>query len=274
MVLFDAYLDGVSLSSLADEIIIRDIVEQNPTQDLQTYKRSLHAGTHITSAVRRTLPIDIVYCIRAYDVARRAEIADLIAGWAGKGGNLTVNTRPGKHLYVSPAELPRVGSSLKWTEDLTLTLTAYEQPYWEDVEPLTLLVPETIKADGDQYYYFEGYYEATGNVPRVPATCMLTNKSPDTPMTYIKIAFPDSNTYIELTGMEIKPNGKLWIGYDSHDLINITGQTTQSMYDSLLKYRTAESSDDLIAVSGAFAECRIYSDVPVSGSIMIRGRWL
>lgn len=274
VILFDAHLDGVSMSSLADEIIIRDIVEQPPTEDRQTAKRSLHAGTRLISSVRRTLPVQIVYVIRAYDPARRAEIADLIAGWAGKGGNLTISTRPGKHLNVSTADMPRVGSSLKWAEDLTLTLTAYEQPYWEDVDPVTLSVPDTTIPEGSEYYYFEGYYQASGNVGKIPATCALMNKSTSDPLTYLKIVFPDSNTFIELSGMQVKPNGRLWIGYDSNDILTITGQTETNPYESLLKYRTAESSDDLLAVTGDFAECRIYSDAPVSGMLYIRGRWL
>ena len=276
MFLYDVTLNGVSMSSLADEIVIRDIVELAPEIDRQTAKRALHAGTRVTSTVRRSLSVKVVYVVRAYEGVRRAEILDQIAAWCAGGGLMTINTRPGKRLFVQPADTPRLDSSLKWADDLSLTLTAYEQPYWEDEEAVSVSVSsQWVEAQGQ--HFFAGVIRPAGNVPRVPLTLMLYNTSKTDPLTHIKIVSED--TFMEFEGLNLAPGtlfgGSISVSYTQNDVQQITNIMAQSPEEiSLLKYRTAESSDDLLVSSGKDNQLYVYADQPFWGKIDARGRWL
>ena len=63
MMLYDAALNGVSIHSLADEIVLRDIVENPADMDIETSNRAMHAGMRVTSQIRRKLDIELVYVI-------------------------------------------------------------------------------------------------------------------------------------------------------------------------------------------------------------------
>lgn len=285
--MYDAVLNGVSLSSLADEIILRDIVEEPPTEDRQTEKRALHAGSRHVSCVRRSLPVRLVYCIRAYDGERRAEIADLIAAWAGKGGELTISTRPGKRLFVRPDGSPRLGSSLKWTEDISLTLTAWEQPYWESATPdAQISIKEAdLELQDSGYYHYWGDLQAKGTVDHVPVSFWLMNISEEAPLTYLKIRAGD--TFIELVDLNVEATyhnevtgayysgGQLSLDYSEQDVQSITyGNGYSGASGSALANRTAESNDDLLAACGDYTVIEIWTDVPVLMEVYTRGRWL
>lgn len=272
VLLYDVSLRGVSLSSLADEIIVRDIVEMPPTEDRQTSKRAMHAGTRVNSVIRRTLPIKIVYNVRAYNGTRRAEIMDKISEWVGIGGKLTITTRPGKRLFVKPEGIPRLDSTLKWTEDLTMTLTAYEQPYWED-EAAVVAQCEAKWSEAHSAYYDAKTISVPGNLPKVPMTMSLWNTSDDILLTSLKIVADE--TFFEFKDIAIEPGGIfagfVEIKYDENDILSIVDVMTEV---SLMKNRTAESSDDLLVRCGKTNQIHIYADAPCRAQFEARGRWL
>lgn len=282
MILYDVTLRGVSMSSLADEIIIRDIVEMPPTEDRLETKRAMHAGTRASSVIRRTLPIKVVYVIRAYDSTKRAEIMDQIAQWVGTGGEMTISTRPGKRLFVKQDKTPHLESSLKWTEDLELTLTAYEQPYWEDAAETTNPKNESgsayvnsVWSDAHQQYIAATVIDVPGNVDKVPV-CVAFYANGDDTLTHIKLVA--DNTFFELENIEVGPGmfgGLVMIDYDNES----DAFDTLRIYDvyndvSLMANRTAESSDDLLVRCGHTNQLYAYADAPVAVTFSTRGRWL
>lgn len=250
---FDAYMNGVSLAHLDPAIILRDIEEMKPTVDKQEYKRSLHAGSRITDMVRRSLPVKFVLCVREYDITARARLLDRIAEWAGTGGWLTINSRPGQRLYVTPDELPAMGSGLRWTEDVTMTLTAYERPYWEQQYPVTAIITET------------GSIAPLGTMPEAQVECDIVNAG-DGNLTRIEITCGE--TKITLEGVDVAPGQHVILSYTDTDVLQIMAGGV-----SALANRTAESSDDLIAMTRKANDIAVSADQPVSAVFRARGRF-
>ena len=274
MLLYDACLNGVSIHTLAEEIILRDIVENPADMDIQTSKRSMHPGTRETSSVRRKLEIDHVFVIYTQDSRRRAEIAGLVAAWANEGGWLTVNTRPGVRLFVRPTTMPAQGSALRWQEDITLTLTAFEQPYWEDETDTTRFNRDTVLDEADGLYKTSQVIKPAGNVGKVPVTCFAYNMG-ENPLTYLKIVVDE--TMMEFKNMNIEGGGVFggWfsLDYTPDDILQIKNVRDDND-PSLMRYRTAESSDDLIARCNVKNQIHVYADSMLNITFFARGRWL
>lgn len=274
MILYDASLNGVSIHTLAEEIVLRDIVENPADMDIQTAKRSMHPGTRETSSVRRKLEIDLVFVIYTQDSRRRAEISGLVAAWANEGGWLTVNTRPGMRLHVRPTKMPSQGSALRWQEDVTLTLTAFEQPYWEDETDTARINLDTVWDEASGIYAASNVIKPAGNVGKVPVTCFAYNMG-ETPLTYLKIVVDD--TMMEFKGMNIEGGGVFggWfsLDYTPDDILQIKNVRDDND-PSLMRYRTAESSDDLIARCNVKNQIHVYADSMLNITFFARGRWL
>lgn len=282
MLLYDVMLRGVSLCGLADEIIVRDIIEMPPTEDKQSTKRAMHAGTRVHSIIRRSLPVKVVFNVRAYDGERRAEIMDKIAAWVGNGGVMTISTRPGKRLFVKPEKMPRLDSSLKWTEDLSVTLTAYEQPYWEEETAVSASIPTTLD-ETTGLYVGSAVMTVPGNLSQVPVTGNFRAPNSGETLTDIKIVVGE--TFFELTGLEMTGGGlgdRLYIDYSDEDQLQIHRKSVSEAMsgaafnpaNSLLHARTAESSDDILIPCNKATTVFVYANVQVVGVIQVRGRWL
>lgn len=264
--MYDVTLRGVALSSLADEIIVRDIVEMQPTEDRQSAKRAMKPGTMVNSIVRRTLPVKIVFVIRAYNSVRRAEIMDSIAEWVGAGGEMTISTRPGKALYVKPDRMPSLGSSLKWTEDIELVLTAFSSPYWRDAEPTAVMLNAQLD-EADGLYRASDVITAPGNVEAITMRLIIFASDPGNGYpTYIKVIAGD--TMMELKGMQ-QGAAMIVVSYTSDDLLEINVDDEPG-----LKYRTAESSDDLLLRCGEENTVSVESDSQVAVRCIFWGVWL
>lgn len=282
MVLYDASINNVSIHTIAEEIILRDIVENPADMDIQTAKRAMHAGTRETGRTRRKLEIDLVFVIYTQDSRRRNEVCGLIAEWANAGGWLTVNTRPGQRLHVRPTKLPAQGSALRWQEDITLTLTAFEQPYWEDETPRTITFTTSGSAV-DGMFTGTDFITQPGNVGFVPLSFFVTNINFDeAPLTHLRIAASSLNTGVttafELKGMNQGAGSYMgafiFIDYDDNDILRIRDTRSDVDDGSLMKYRTAESNDDVLGACGKSSRIDVYADVPVSVTVYARGRWL
>lgn len=271
--LYDAALNGVSIHSLAEEIILRDIVENPVDMDIQSSKRSMHPGTRVTSRIRRKLEIELTCVIYTQDSTRRAEVSSMLAAWANAGGYLTVSTRPGKQLYVRLSKMPAQGSALRWQEDITFTLTAYEKPFWED-ENVQFASFDTEWEESSQVYRGSAVLQPDGNAGEVPITVLMETIG-ETTLTHVKIISGD--TGMELVGLDVvgtsNSTSMLNIVYSDDDVLSIAGYGPNGAA-SAMKNRTAESSDDLLAICREINNVIVFSDAPVHVMMMTRGRWL
>lgn len=250
---FDAYLSGVSFAQLDPAIILRDIEEMRPDEEREEARRAIHPGMRISARVRRSLSVRLIFCVREYDVAARARVLDKIAEWAGDGGWLTINSRPGQRLYVIPDSLPALGSSLRWTEDMEMTLTAYERPYWEQQWPTVVSIADS------------GNIRPVGTLPEAYVECEATNTG-DGALTTLTLTCGD--TAITLEGLDVPAGERVSIAYTDRDVLQITAAGA-----SALANRTAESHDDLIARTRQDNAIAVSADQPVTAIFRARGRY-
>lgn len=250
---FDASLNGVSFANLDPSVILRDIEEEPAEEDVETAKRSIHPGTRRTFRVRRKLSIRLTYNIREYDMTARAAIVDKIADWVGDGGWLVLSTRPEQRIYVYPDTLPSQGSSLRWTEDMEMVLTAYERPFFEARWPVEVSITDS------------GTLSPTGTLPTAYVEVTVSNDGEGELTT---LALTCADTKITLTGLSVSPGEKVRLYYTDRDVLVIEAAGT-----SALANRTAESHDDLVARARAQNDIAVTADQPVTAIFSARGRY-
>lgn len=261
---FDVALDGRSMSALADEIIIRDVIEEPEERDLYRRNRANSPGQIVTGAVRRSLKVRVLYVIRTQDVQRRAQILDMISAWAQAGGALSVTYRPGIALQTTLEEPPSLSSSLRWRQDLTLTFSAYEVPFWRSTSAKEhgLVTGEAV----DGLYGYTGEIMCESTADSTPVSARMRNAS-GMAMTRLYITVGDTRFAFE--SMSVDPGRYVVIAYDQHGTLSIKDdQGTQ-----LMQYRTGASDDDLICKPGANA-VSVSADVPVIGTLSYHERYV
>lgn len=121
-------LNGVELGSLDPRLYIQDIEEHVKTR-ADTADRP--GGLRLSGKPARTsLTVTVRFMIKERDRAARQRIIGGVNAWAREGW-LQVSTRPGQRLYVTCAQ-PADSETLRWSAEMQVSLTAYEQPYWQD----------------------------------------------------------------------------------------------------------------------------------------------
>lgn len=250
---FDATLNGVSVAYLDPAIILVDIIEEKPDMTMETFRRSIRHGTRVSSRIRRSLTVRLQLQLREYDVDARAALMDRVADWAGNGGWLMINSRPAQRLHVTVSDPPHMGSSLKWTDMVEISLTAYEQPYWEQAWPTRAIITES------------GSIRPSGTYPEARVECDVTNAG-DGEMT--RLVMRCGNTHMTLEGISVPPGGHAAVAYKDDDLLTITAGGA-----SALGNRTADSSDDLVAMTRQDNDISVEADQPVSAVFSARGRY-
>lgn len=251
---FDAVLNDRSLCEIDASIILVDISERAAEQTILTESRAMKAGTWITNIHRERLSVRLTFVIRERDVVKRSQIMDDVIQWASNGGWLSLSTRPSQKLYVNSNVLPALGSALRWTDEIIMELTAYERPYWEQVDPTV----ETITDSGT--------ITPDGTVPDVYVECDVVNNGADD-LTAVALICDD--TFIALEGLAVPSGGHVVISYTDKDVLTITADG-----ESALSSRTAESHDDLIARSRQENSISVEADQPVEATFSARGRYL
>lgn len=248
---FEATLNGVAFSNIDEKLILRDIEEMRPRETQNESPRATYPGTRVSSRVRRALSVRLIFCVREYDITKRADVLDKVAKWAANGGWLTINSRPGQRLYVRPDEMPSMGSSLKWTDDMYMTLTAYENPFWEDATATTITA--------------NGYLKPEGTYPMAYVSCDITNTA-QAALTTLTINC--GSTKIRLEGLYLTNGQTVSIGYTDDGILQITANGV-----SALAKRTPDSSDDLMIRSGVSTWVSVTANTTVSRVFSTRGRY-
>ncbi len=268
--LFEATLNGVAFSSLGeeDELVLVDIVEEPAQMDTQTVPLGLRDGLLRSVNRRKSLSVSLKYSIRTQDVARRAALRDAVASWAMKGGALKINTRPNKVLYVVADTPPALDSSARWTDMLTLTLTAYGIPYWRSSSNAGATINTTLMADGT--YYRATIASPKGNAGKSPVVASLVNNGSKA-LTYVKIKA--DATFFDLEGFSIASGGVLIIDYTPDGLLDIHGYSSGADVN-LLQYRTPASSDELLFEPNRENTVIVQADSDVSGFVSGMELWL
>lgn len=254
---YEAWLDKKSLSAIDPAIYIRDIAYEAPRFMTTANDVPGRNGQRVTNRHAQTSSVVISFEIHEQDVARRHEIMMRVQAWAAKGGKLTTNDRRGQQLRVMCEELPAISSALKWTQALKVTFTAYEQPFWEDEHPRTVVL-EGMNASKSLY--------APGNGAQTRVEVQVENKSSGT---IDALTLKAGGTTFDFEGIGLASGATLIIDYDEMGLLRIrVGE------ESKIHCRTAASDDELLIETGAHSEVIAVASGTVKAMFKARGLYL
>ncbi len=273
---FDAVYSGAKFSEIADEAILLDIIEQPAEVDVQTSRLAGGPGMMVSSVTRTALSVQLVYIIRTQDPVRRMEVQRMVAKWANAGFNpnnsqsLEVSTRPGMRLEAKAYNSPVQNSALRWTDELSVTFVAYDIPYWIG-ETVSVSV-NTSWQEGYRKYRGANVIKPAGDVTKeLVSTVSVINTDPESDwLTWLRVKIDD--TEITFDGIGIPINKMMIITYVQPRILkayNIFNST-----ENLIKYRTPDSNDDLVARVGVNNQIIIEADAQVSASVAVDGWWL
>jgi hypothetical protein len=80
-------------------------------------------------------------------------------------------------------------------------------------------------------------------------------------------------TVFDFDGMNLEPGAVIIISYDDGVLSVVNFADVDSEDNSLLRYRTADSSDDLLAEPNINNQITISADQKLEGNLSTRGIW-
>lgn len=252
---YSCRLNGVDISDVDESIILLDVVAQPPVSEIKTTALYGADGQRVGRRNINSMSVEIKFEIHEKDIERRAYVMERVAKWAYGGGELTIRERPGRRLNVVCESFAAL-DALKWTSAMTIVFTAFEIPYWEDVNPETA----TVNGDGEATIYAPGFAAAA----RISATVKNTGES-----TITAVELTAGETKIKWDGLEIPAGGVLEVGYDDKAVFYAKVDS-----QSVLGKRTAESSDELRMEAGTRGTLRVATDGKAQTGFKARGYYL
>lgn len=244
-------LNGTALSSLDDTICVLDIRESAPV--MHTAAVDLHGGgQRLLRHERARLDVQATFAIQEPDVKRREEIFRSVLAWAEAGGTLTISGRTGQQLQVICTALPDFHAE-DWTETLHITFSTTIVPYWEAI------AMTSVTTTGSAAMSLPG----SGGL--VPVNVQVINDGAE-PVTQLTLDCGD--TQMIFTGLALAAGAAFSLRYAGGIL------TAEAGGESLLRCRTAESDDLLLAPCGRSCPVSVSADQAVTATFSARGRYL
>lgn len=240
---YGAWIDGIALHDVDPSIYVTDIQESAPQMNVSTNVRALGDGLHVTRKARESISVTVYFMIREYDTVRRKAVMQDVIRWAKSGEYLSISDRPDQRLRVQVDAMPTITSSLQWTQDLSITFTAYAFPYWES-EYASKVNTST-----------EASMMVEGNADRAPVDATVTTTSAN-------VTIRVDSTVISLVGV----SGIVRIMHDDDGILRITQDGAP-----ILSRRTPASSDDLYATPGKINRFSVTGGRAV---FSVRGVWM
>lgn len=248
---YEAYMDGVALSSLDDSIYVLDIQPAVVKPGVKTFKPANAPGAIVTRKDIERSAVTIIFEIHKYNPAERLAICQKVQKWAD-GSVLTTSDRTGQRLKGICEAYP-AATAKHWTAPLSVTIVGYTPPYWENTTATTT----TIAVEGTNTV------EVPGNAPEAFVSATVTASYAITEM-----EFTVAGKTIRLEGLNVANGDVVSLGYNKqllqirHGTTSIVNKVTEDSAD-VLKVPCGESSAFSFSADGA-AVC-VYS---------VRGCWL
>lgn len=252
---YEAYLDGVALSSISDKLLILDIAHEAPMFENRSVQFAKRHGLYVYDRYKESATVTITFSLRIYDIAERQQMCQEVARWAMNGKILQTNDRPNQRLRVICETPPVIESALGWTDTLSIVFSGYIVPFWEEAVPVTLTLSGS-SADGSLY--------VPGNVDMARVECTITPQE-----TLSEIRIDCESSFITLKDMNVTNEQTVRIYYDDKMNLHI-----QRGLDSYYSKRSAYSSDDLLLECGKNNRVSFDADEIVSVVFSARGLWL
>ena len=250
---YTVWLNDVSMESLdPTAICVSDIAYKAIQPKWQGARLMGRDGQYSYDGCVESNAVVVTFMVRHYSTSRRQDTVQEIARWAVSGGALQTSDRPGQQLQVRCTQLPAVSSAMRWTDELQVEFTAYDDPYWRDIVATTAEI-----GNGDT---------GTLNNPGLLPTQVEVKATALDAITGLWVSVGD--TKIELANTGIGADRWVDIRYTpEHHILEIM----RSDGTSLLHKRTAESSDDLIAQPG---NNEIKCSTGISCVFSVKGAWV
>lgn len=248
-------LNGIELSDLAPEIIPLDISYDAPVREVKTTALAGRDGQVPFGVITSSQSVTVYFEIHTQDIRRRAEVLSIVREWAMRGGFLTTDDMEEKRLHVLCETPPALSSSLKWTQRLSTTFTAYASPFWEDS------IPIQITMDGNQQkeVFVPGYAAPAG----VEVSVSNTGSTEIS-----RVSLSAGKTTMSFEGLALPAGNTLDIGHDERGILYATIDGV-----GVLSKRTAASSDELMLDAGARGNVSVQTDGTAKTCFRIRGRY-
>ena len=250
------WLNGVSLTDAVPSVIIRNVYEDDPENDLVTGERPGYPGQRIISRKRTQLVIRIEIALRIlHDLRARAKALQDVCAWA-QDGILELSNRPDQRLQCIVTKRPALNTDRNYTQLMNIDLTAIAIPYWENI------LPDTVSATGTSGSLT---LIPSGSVDKIPLEFKVT------PSAAALTSFSASvNGYtISLSGLNVAAGKTLALYYDSNALQWITNDGT-----SVIGSRSAASDDDLWVYPNQTNTITYTAGTSSAVTFEARGRWL
>lgn len=257
MTRYEAWLNKKSLSAVDPSVYILDIAYGSPRFAIDTADKPGRNGQYVTGRNARNSSVVITFEIHEQDTERRQEVCRRVQAWAMGGGVLTTRDRRGQRLCVICEDPAAISSALKWTQPLKITLTAYEQPFWEDEYPRSATVSGT---GAETTLYVPGF----GAQTRVEATVKNSSGS-----TIDALTLTAGGTTMRFEGLALASGETLDIDYDENGLLRIRVGDVSKM-----SCRTAESDDDMMLSTGEGSTVSVSAEASVTAVFRARGLYL
>jgi hypothetical protein len=249
---YEAKMNNVSLASLDDSILVLDIQPVPVAPQYKTIRTAGANGAIVRDPYYEKSSVNILFEIHEYDIADRMEICQSIQKWAS-AGILTTNDRDGQQLNAVCESFPTVNAK-SWTEQLSMTLSGYKPPFWEDATATT----QTVTVSGD-----EVSVGVPGNVAETLVSATVTASASISTMT-----FNVGEKTIILSGLSLSSGDVVELAYDNGILFIRKG------YDSLIS-KVDDSSDDVLSAKcGESVTFDFTADGAASCEYSFRGCWL
>ena len=257
MTRYEAWLNDKSLSAIDPAICILDIAYSGPNFALTMSDIPGRNGQRVKERRAQSTSATVTFEIREQDVARRQDVCRRVQAWAMHGGALTTSDRRGQRLNVICDNPPAIGSTLKWTQAIKMTFTAYEQPFWEDEYPRSVTVSGS---DAEKSLYVAGI----GAMTRVWAEARNTSSE-----TIDALTLKAGGATFEFEGLGLAAGETLSVGYDESGLLYIKAGEESKMH-----CRAPASDDELMIRTGGAEIMRVEASGDVSATFRARGLYL
>lgn len=250
------WLNGVSLTEAVPSVIIRNVYEDDPENDLLTGERPGHPGLRVLSRKRTQLVVRVEIVIRILqDLSVRARALQDVCAWA-KDGILELSNHPDQRLNCIVTQRPGLNTDRNYTQTFVIEFTALSIPYWESV------LPDTVDETGTSGTLT---LTPTGTVDQLPLSFSVTPASD----TLTEFSASVNGYTIALEDLTVAAGKTLTLYYDSNALQWITADGV-----SVIGSRSASSDDDLWVIPNQENEISYTADVSSDVVFSTRGRWL
>lgn len=247
---FDAALNGEWLSSLDESVYVLD-VQERAVERVVSSAWEMKNGSRFQKRLRSSLSVTVMLYIPQPDPNKRAEVLQSVQAWARKGGTLEVNYRATQTLHVKCEALPLASPIGKWTEQLRLTFTAYEFPFWQTRDASVVTITD------------HGSMLPAGAVDEMPCDVRISNNG-SAAVTSVRISAGE--TFLAFEGINLPVGGVMEITHDQRGILSARiGQ------QSVLNTRTVDSSDDLLVSGSEKNSIAVSSNGSVTARFTVRG---